>query len=138
MGNKGLYVVSGTPGGDISDDICLKTKSKYAEKLLVWLAISEKGISKSYLMKYTARNAFQNTSNHLLKNIIGTRILFFWPNLATAHYAHATTTLPEDLEVPYVPRDKNPANSPQLRPIKKCSAILKEEVYKNGLEAKFF
>ena len=31
--------------GDVPDDICLKLISKYPEKVLVWLAISERGIS---------------------------------------------------------------------------------------------
>ena len=55
--------------------------------------------------------------------------------LATAHYAHATTTLLEDLEIPYIPRDKNPPNCPQLRPIEKFWAILEEKVYKDKWEA---
>ena len=40
MGNKAFYVEVGTLSSDIPDDIRLKPKSKYPEKLLVWLVIS--------------------------------------------------------------------------------------------------
>ena len=50
MGNKGFYVEPGTPSGDIPDDICLKPKSKYPEKLLFWLMISEKGTNKLFFL----------------------------------------------------------------------------------------
>ena len=146
MGNKGFYVESGTPSGDIPDDIRLKPKSKYPEKLLVWLAISEKGISKPFfLVKKAALTGEIYREECISKYLVSfieeyhqDRDFVFWPDLATAHYAHATTTLLEDLEIPYIPRDKNPPNCPQLRPIEKFWAILKEKVYKDGWEASSF
>ena len=121
MGNKGFYVESGTPSGDIPDDIRLKPKSKYPEKLLVWLAISEKGISKPFfLVKKAALTGEIYREECISKYLVSfieeyhqDRDFVFWPDLATAHYAHATTTLLEDLEIPYIPRDKNPPNCPQ-------------------------
>ena len=40
-GNSGFYVSPECPLGDVPEDVRLRAKSKYPEKLLVWIAISE-------------------------------------------------------------------------------------------------
>ena len=51
-GNSGFYVSTECPLGDVPEDVRLRPKSKYPEKLLVWIAISERGTSKPfYLVK---------------------------------------------------------------------------------------
>ena len=63
-GKKGFYISPETAFGDVPDEIRLKPKSKYPEKLLVWIAISESGISRPFflvkrlrlLAKYTERS----------------------------------------------------------------------------------
>ena len=56
---------------------------------------------------------------------------FFWPDLASCHYANET----QDLFTFYTPWIK-PPNSPQLRPIERFWGILKAKVFDGGWEAK--
>ena len=44
-GNSGFYISPECPMGDVADEVRLRPKSKYPEKLLVWMAISERGFS---------------------------------------------------------------------------------------------
>jgi hypothetical protein len=43
--------------------------------------------------------------------------IVFWPDLASAHYAKDTLVRLEELKIEYVPKEKNPPNVPQIRPI---------------------
>ena len=45
-GNVGFYKKYVTSAGDGPEEVRFRTKAKYPEKLLVWITISEKGISK--------------------------------------------------------------------------------------------
>ena len=145
-GNKGVYVGPDAPFGDLPDELRLKPRSKYPEKLLVWVAISERGISEPYFLVKKASLTGEVYREECIKKYLVPFLdefhqdgdYFFWPDLATAHYAHETKTLLETLEIPYIPRDKNPPNCPQLRPIEQFWAILKERVYEGGWEASSF
>jgi len=59
----------------------------------------------------------------------------FWPDLASAHYARETLAEFERLNITVVPKDSNPPNVPQLRPIEIFWANLKRKVYINGWTA---
>ena len=59
----------------------------------------------------------------------------FWPDLANAHYAKATTALLDHLDIPFVPKELNPPNVPELRPIENFWSLLKSAVYAGGWEA---
>jgi hypothetical protein len=43
--------------------------------------------------------------------------IVFWPDLASAHYARLTTAFLEKNNIPYIQKENNPPNVPQLRPI---------------------
>ena len=43
--NVGFYKKSVTSAGNVTEEVRFKTKTKYPEKLLVCITISEKGIS---------------------------------------------------------------------------------------------
>ena len=58
--------------------------------------------------------------------------VIFWPDLASAHYAKETLAVMNDLSIPFVPKENNPPNCPQLRPIENFWAILKRKVYAGG------
>ena len=59
----------------------------------------------------------------------------FWPDLTSAHYAHDTVQLFEELEIPFVQKKDNPPNLPQVHPIENFWAQLKELVYRGGWQA---
>ena len=53
-GNSGFYISPGCSMGDVSDEVRLRPRSKYPEKLLVWMAISERGLSKPFFLQKKA------------------------------------------------------------------------------------
>ena len=49
-GNVGFYKKSVKSAGDVPDEVRYRTKAKYPEKLLVWIKITEKGISEPFFI----------------------------------------------------------------------------------------
>ena len=58
-----------------------------------------------------------------------------WPDLASAHYSNVVKELLNERNVPFVPRQDNPPNVPQARPIETVWALLEQKVYENNWEA---
>ena len=56
----------------------------------------------------------------------------FWPNLATCHYAKPVMEWYEANDVVFVPKEANPPNSLELRPIEKFWAIVKDKLRRTG------
>ncbi len=61
---------------------------------------------------------------------------WFWPELATGHYAKVTLKVLSELDIPTMPKDCNPPNCPQIRPVEDLWAALKCAVYEGGWEAR--
>jgi transposase len=125
------------------DNVKYNYKEKYPDKLLVWLAISPKGMTKPIFRK--SGNAInqdvylqmlQKELVPFIKKNYSTGGYVFWPDLASAHYAGIVTKYLKDQNIPYVPKFMNPANLPKARPIEDFWANLKAEVYKNNWTAK--
>ena len=64
-------------------------------------------------------------------------LCIFWPDLASCH-AKATQELLRPENIPFVPKEANPPNVPQLWPIEDFWAPLKVKVYEGGWEANTF
>lgn len=130
-------------GKEAPNDKKYKTKEKYGKKLLVWLAISSKGRSVPYF--HFSREAInqKNYQNECITQRLVPFIekyhqnkkIIFWPDLATAHYAKDTISLLKTLGISFVPKNENPPNCPQLRPIEDFWAEHKRRVYENGWSA---
>lgn len=129
---------------DTLSDIRYKQKAKFADKVLVWCAISAAGISRVYVGNVRGQAV---TAEVYIRNCLSKLIVFinqhhanddyiFWPDLASSHYARATLDWLEAHHVPYVPRNDNPPNVPQARPIENFWALLATKVYDNGWEAR--
>lgn len=119
-----------------------KYKSKFEPKVLLYIAISRKGISKPYfvpsglaikssvyikcLKKYLLPfiQQYHNDNNFI-----------FWPDKASAHYAGDTQKFLRANNIPFVPKERNPTDLPQCRPIEDFFGILSGFVYENGWEA---
>ena len=140
-GKSGFYTknIRDTPA-----DIKFMRKTKFEPKILVWAAISEKGVSELFietskgfaLKKETyIKQCLTRLKKFLQKYHAGDRILF-WPDLASCHYARETLDWLKNNKIEFVPRDANPPNLPAARPIENFWALLAREVYKNGWEAK--
>ena len=55
----------------------------------------------------------------------------FWPDLATCHYHKKNLAWMNEKGLKFVPKEENPPNAPQIRPIEKYWGILKQKVYAN-------
>ncbi|CAF4293957.1 unnamed protein product, partial [Rotaria sordida] len=56
--------------------------------------------------------------------------------LAKAHYTPQVLHTLQEKNIPFVPREKNPPNIPQIRPVEDLWGILKQKVYAQNYEAK--
>ncbi|KAJ8976795.1 hypothetical protein NQ317_014138 [Molorchus minor] len=137
-GNDGYYTsdVENCP-----NEVKFKAKAKFADKVLVWCAISEAGISTPYVGRVRGeavdaeiipKDVYQNC---LILLIIIKNDIIFWPDLASCHYARRTREWLEHNNINYVPREDNPPNVPQARPIEEFWSLLCRKVYDNGWEA---
>ena len=140
------------PGNDIfytkdkqktPDHVKFAAQSKFPERLMVWIAVSEKGVSEPF---YKPRNCAIDANlyqNECIKKKLVQFLnrfhqndkIIFWPDLAACHYAKSTIALLNELEIPVVEKKINPPNVPQCRPIEKFWFTLKCAVYENGWEA---
>ena len=127
------------PSLELPDTIKYHPKAKYPQKVLVWVAISEKGISEPYI----APSGNAVTAAVYIKECLPKLVDFinkyhsndnyvFWPDLASAHYAKLTLKAYEDMNVKYLPKDVNPPNVPQLRPIETFWSNLQQKLYFQG------
>ncbi len=127
-------------GLEASEEVKYRFVSKFPAKVMVWIAISAKGISDPLIMKFgNAINAQTYIDECLSKRL--TKFLakyhsdgnyIFWPDLASSHYANTTQAAYERLNIKVVPKSMNPPNVPQVCPIENFWSILKRKVYSNG------
>ena len=118
-------------------------KTKFEKKLLVWLAMSSKGVS-SILIRPSGNAINQHVYLNeciqkrlvpfIKKHHIGTKYVF-WPDLASSHYARSVVDWLQSNNISFVPKESNPANVPEVRPIEDFWGILKANVYKGGWQA---
>lgn len=127
-------------------NVKFKEKTKYPFKIMVWLAISNKGRT-SVFIKITkgAVNSEVYKNECLKKRLIpfirkhypdGNYV--FWPDLASAHYSGNTQKFMREEGINFVPKEFNPPNLPNLRPIESFWAKLKQDVYSKGWVPKNF
>jgi hypothetical protein len=99
-----------------------KFQSKYEEKVLVWIAISPKGISKPYfrnsglaINRYVYRDeCLDPFLIPFINKYHKDDIYVFWPDQASAHYAKEVQDYLNTKEVPFVPKSINPSNMPNF------------------------
>lgn len=110
---------------------------KFAKKVLIWQAICNCGLkSRPFLTQNTL------TSEVYISECLQKRLLplikchrcsvKFWPDLASSHYSNRTINWYQQNCVDVIPKDMNPPNCPDLRPIEKYWAIMKQKLKKKG------
>lgn len=140
-GNAGFYTdnIHNTPA-----EVRFAAKQKFEPKVLVWVAISEQGVSQAFMSstKGFALNSkvYQGKCLTKLKKFIQTHHsdgkYRFWPDLASCHYSSDTQNWLRHENIRFVPRDFNPPNVPKARPIEDFWGMLSQKVYERGWEAK--
>ncbi len=139
-GNNSFYTsnINNTPAS-----VKYSKKEKFEKKILVLVAFSNKGLSNMYFVPSgLAINQFIYQKECIIKRLIpflnehhsdGNYV--FWPDKASSHYSNLVIKTLSDEKVKFVPKDKNPTNIPEARPIENFWSILKGEVYKNNWKA---
>jgi hypothetical protein len=139
-GNDFYYTFHGL---EVPEEVKYRFVSKFTPKVMVWLAISSKGISEPLIVK--SKNAIN--SQIYIEECLNKRLIqfinkyhsngnyIFWPDLASSHYSNATQAAYARLNIKVVPKSSNPPNVPQVRPIENFWSILKSKVYSNGWTA---
>jgi transposase len=125
-------------------DVKYKKKRKFEEKLLVWVALSTRGVSEPYIVKSgNAINQYVYRDECLMNRLVpfinqyhSDNNYIFWPDLATSHYAETVVDYMIENSIIHVDKDDNPANLPEARPIEDFWSILKGKVYEGCWEAK--
>ncbi|CAF1359000.1 unnamed protein product [Rotaria magnacalcarata] len=139
--NRGFYT---SDKRTTAPQIKFKRIQKFESKVLVWIAISEKRISKPFFSKQKqaigqitylnqciiARLMPFITSHHSKGKVL------FWPDLALSHYGHNVLQYLDQNDVQFGHKEFNPQNCPQARSIETLWSRLKNMVYDEGWEAK--
>ncbi|CAF3053537.1 unnamed protein product [Rotaria sp. Silwood2] len=96
---------------------------KFEPEILVWIAVSENGVSKPSFAKQkqainqetyfrdciVARLILFIQSDHIKENV------WFWSDLAISHYSHKVMEYLDENGVQMVHKESNPQNCPQSR-----------------------
>ena len=110
-GNESLYTDN---IDECPDNVKYKTKAKFADKILVWCAISIRGVSRPYVgrVRGEALDSQRYIQNCLSKldNFIHGDDIMFWPDLASCHYTTDTQNWLNDHNIAFVPKNHNPSN----------------------------
>lgn len=139
-GNAGFYSsnLKATP-----KEVQLKRVEKFEPKLLVWVAISPKGKSKHFIVPsgqaitqdVYIEKCLDSRLIPFLEEVHGNDDVVFWPDLATSHYSRKVQEYLKSKNVEYVPKERNIANCPELRPIEDFWSEIKRAVYANCWQA---
>lgn len=139
--NSGFYTndISQTP-----NDVKYYKKGKYEAKLMVWIAISCKGLTRPYMAPSGMAIDSQTYINKCLRPKLFPFIrekhnslnYMFWPDLASSHYSKLTVDFMNANNIDFVEKVRNPPATPEVRAIEDFWKILKDNVYDNGWVAK--
>ena len=140
LGNRYFY---STDPSAAPPNIRFQQKTKFESKIMVWMAISAKGVSNVY----AHRGKQAEDQKIYLKECINRRLLpfvdkyhskgnfLFWPDLARSHYSKIVQQRLNEKNIPYVSLVDNPPNVPQAGPIEVIWTILERKIYENNWEA---
>lgn len=133
----GLEFFVGTSRMEVPEKFRKRKMDKFAKKYLLWQAICECGrYSKPFVTTGTINGqiyreeCLQKRLLPFLRSHRGPTL--FWPDLASCHYAKPVMDWYEAKGVNVVPKEANPPNTPELRPIEKFWAIMKKKLKKSG------
>ena len=139
--NRGFY--TSDPSAAPSE-VKFKSTQKFEPEILVWIAISEKGISTPFF----AEQQQAVTQTTYLNECIKARLMpfiekyhhkkkmLYWPDLARSHYDLKVMEYLDQNGIHFVSQQKNPQNCPQARPVETLWSILEQMVYAGAWEAK--
>lgn len=126
------YYVADTRG-NVAEECRVQRSSKFPKKFLVWQAICSCGERSSSFITTGSIN-----TDVYIKECLQKRLLpflrkhevssFFWPDLASCHYSKKAIEWYQTNSVMIVPKEANPPNCPELRPIERYWALVKKQL----------
>jgi hypothetical protein len=139
-GNRGFHTFN---VNECSDNVKFEGKEKFPKKILVWIAISERGMSEPLIRgsKCVSINQWNYLKECLEKRLLpfsnnkhSDRKYIFRLDLASSHYVNSCGTwMPENIN--FEDKKMNPPNVPQARPIENFWVDLTQKVYEDGWQA---
>lgn len=126
------------------DNVRHKFKTKFEPKLMLWVAISKNGISEPYFQS----SGLAVNQNIYLEKCLKDRLVpfirekhsdnnyVFWADKASSHYPRSVVQYLNENNIKFVPKERNPTNVPQCRPIEDFFGYLCRLVYAKGWSAK--
>lgn len=110
---------------------------KFAKKCMIWQAICSCGRKSKIFITEATLNSDIYIEECLRKCILPlirqhNSPVKFWPDLASCHYSKKTLEWYGTNNIDVIPKDLNPPNCPQFRPIEKYWAIVKAMLKKDG------
>ena len=135
--NRGFYT---SDKRTTAPQVKFKRTQKFEPKILVWIATSEKAISKAFFSKQKQAVSQTTYLNRciiarlipLIKSHHNKEKVLFCPGFASSHYGHDVLQYLNENDVQFVDKEFNP----QARLIETLWSILKSMVYDKGWEAK--
>lgn len=121
--------------GDCEEKYKFKKQDKYGKKYMIWQCICSCGLKSEAFVISGSLTADIYITECLEKRLLPfirkhTIPIVFWPDLASSHYSRKTLNWAEEKSVAFMPKEWNPPNSPQLRPIELFWAIMKRKLLK--------
>ena len=124
-------------------NVKFKSRTKFEPKIMVWMAISQKGMSRVYVHRSKSAVGTETYLNECIRKRLVPFInkfhsndsILFCPDLASAHYPQEVQTYLSDHGISYDQRRKNLPNVLQARPIEKIWSLLEQTIYANNWQA---
>jgi hypothetical protein len=120
-----------------------KFKKKYEPHIMLYQVISKNGLSKPWFKrgglavnKIYINDCLKKITIPFIKKNHQDGNFWFWPDKASSHYARETLEFLAKNNIQFVPKERNPTNLPQCRPIEDYFGQLDTLVYKDGWRAK--
>jgi transposase len=137
----GQEFYTSTSRTDVPEEYKTKKRSKFPKKFLVWQAICTCGKKSRTFVTTGTINTDVYINECLQKRLLPLirsheDDVLFWPDLASCHYAKSSMEWYTSRNINIVPKEMNPANSPELRPIEEYWSIVKRNLKDTGLVVK--
>lgn len=123
-------------GKDVPESVKAIYTEKFGKKIMVWQAICQCGkTSRPFITTDTMNGKVyvkECLQNRLLPFIRQhDKPVIFWPDLASCHYTKDSLEWYKNHNVTYVPKEMNPPNCPEVRPIETFWALAKAKLRKH-------
>lgn len=123
-------------GKDVPESVKAIYTEKFGKKVMVWQAICECGRMSRPFITTETMNAKIYINECLQKRLLPMirqhdKPVVFWPDLASCHYSRDTLQWYQSNNVTFVPKEMNPPNCPDIRPIETFWALAKAKLRKH-------